>query len=161
MNRRATQFILNLPRRYKRSLAVSLDVALCVLSVWIAYYLRLGMWLSFFDRRWNLPVAALVAVVFAVPLFVRFGLYRAIFRYAGWAAQMAVVRAIAIYTIIYAIRRPDDAVACCRDSEGDKRVRQTRECRSLQNCERAKIRGPIQSQGHTCGGVCRPRYLCE
>jgi FlaA1/EpsC-like NDP-sugar epimerase len=44
-----------------------------------------------------------VAVAFAVPLFVRFGLYRAIFRYAGWAAQMAVVRAIAIYTIIYAI----------------------------------------------------------
>jgi FlaA1/EpsC-like NDP-sugar epimerase len=103
MNRRATQFVLDLPRRYKRALAVSLDIFLCVLSVWIAYYLRLGMWLSFFDRRWNLPIATLVAVAFAVPLFVRFGLYRAIFRYAGWAAQMAVVRAIAIYTIIYAI----------------------------------------------------------
>jgi hypothetical protein len=71
MNRRATQFVLDLPRRYKRALAVSLDIFLCVLSVWIAYYLRLGMWLSFFDRRWNLPIATLVAVAFAVPLFVR------------------------------------------------------------------------------------------
>lgn len=114
MNRRATQFVLDLPRRYKRALAVSLDLVLCVLSVWMAFYLRLGVWLSFFDRRWNLPVATLVAVVFAVPLFIRFGLYRAIFRYAGWAAQMAVVRAIAIYAVIYAIIFSTDwlAITC-------------------------------------------------
>ncbi len=103
MNRKATQFVLDLPRVYKRLLALVLDVILCFLSVWVAYYLRLGEWISFTNHRWAMGEAALVAVVFAVPLFIRFGLYRAIFRYAGWAAQMAVVRAITIYTVIYAI----------------------------------------------------------
>jgi len=102
MNRRATQLLLEMPRVYKRMLAVSVDTVFCLLSVAIAYYLRLGFWVSFTDRRWQMPIAALVAVAFAIPLFVRFGLYRAIFRYAGWAAQMAIVRASLIFTLVYA-----------------------------------------------------------
>jgi FlaA1/EpsC-like NDP-sugar epimerase len=40
--------------------------------------------------------------MFAIPLFVTFGLYRAIFRYAGWPALEAVSRACAVYAVLYA-----------------------------------------------------------
>lgn len=100
--RQITQYILDLPRFYKRLLALTVDTLLCGLAVWLAYYLRLGMWLAFFDPRVRMPVAALVSIVIAIPLFIRFGLYRAIFRYAGWAAQGAVLRAAIVYALIYA-----------------------------------------------------------
>ena len=34
--------ILALPRAAKRFVALSVDLALCVLTVWLAFYLRLG-----------------------------------------------------------------------------------------------------------------------
>ena len=36
--------VLALPRPAKRSVVLVLDVGLCVLSVWLAFYLRLGEW---------------------------------------------------------------------------------------------------------------------
>ena len=41
------------------------------------------------------------AILFAIPLFVRFGLYWAIFRYAKWGPLAAVVKASALYAVIY------------------------------------------------------------
>jgi FlaA1/EpsC-like NDP-sugar epimerase len=41
-------------------------------------------------------------MAFALPLFIVFGLYRAIFRYAGFQALMTVLKAVAIYAFIYA-----------------------------------------------------------
>jgi FlaA1/EpsC-like NDP-sugar epimerase len=38
----------------------------------------------------------------ALPLFIVSGLYRAIFRYAGWPALMAVAKAIWVYGVVYA-----------------------------------------------------------
>ncbi|WP_288251979.1 hypothetical protein, partial [uncultured Hydrogenophaga sp.] len=37
--------LLHIPRPVKRALAVSVDVTLCVLAVWVALYLRLEVWL--------------------------------------------------------------------------------------------------------------------
>lgn len=91
--------LLNLPRLAKRALAVTVDVALCVLAVWIALFLRLEVWL-----RLEPPYlwAAVGSVLIAVPLFVRFGLYRAIFRYAGWNASLSLGQAMALYGLFYA-----------------------------------------------------------
>lgn len=68
------------------------------MTVALAYYLRLGEWTIPYRTQW-LSYAA--AILFAMPLFVRFGLYRAIFRYAGWGALAAVVKACAIFSVIY------------------------------------------------------------
>ncbi|MCA3176472.1 MAG: hypothetical protein ING36_13220, partial [Burkholderiales bacterium] len=38
--------VLALPRPAKRLVALSLDMSLCVLSVWLAFYLRLGEWVA-------------------------------------------------------------------------------------------------------------------
>jgi len=89
---------LALPRFIKRLLAVSVDASLCVITVWLAYCFRLDGWVALSGIQW-LPVA--VSLMLALPIFVVMGLYRAIFRYAGWSAFMTVIKAVAIYGLIF------------------------------------------------------------
>ncbi len=91
--------VLALPRWTKRFVVLMLDTSLCVLTVWLAYYLRLGEFvaLSGVDSS-----TVLVSVGIALPIFVVSGLYRAIFRFSGWPALLVVARAITIYGLIYA-----------------------------------------------------------
>lgn len=93
------QPILALPRVAKRMVAVVVDISLCILSVWLAFYLRLG---EFIALSGNLFWTVCVSVGFMLPIFTVFGLYRAIFRYGGWLALLTVARAIAIYGLLYA-----------------------------------------------------------
>ena len=91
--------ILALPRAAKRFVALSVDLGLCVLTVWLAFYLRLGEFVALSGTAlW--AVAASVGI--ALPIFVVSGLYRAIFRYSGWPALLAVARAVGIYGLLYA-----------------------------------------------------------
>ena len=94
---------LALPRPAKRALVVVADTSLCMLSVWLAFYLRLG---DFFPLSGELfsPVipAAGVSVLLAIPIFITSGLYRAIFRYSGLPAMMAIARAMLIYGVLFA-----------------------------------------------------------
>lgn len=97
--------LLALPRPAKRVLAMAVDSSLCVLSVWLAYYLRLGEFISFSDHpQWSrgASLAAATAMVLALPVFTATGLYRAIFRHSSRPAFAAVMRAIVIYGLIYA-----------------------------------------------------------
>lgn len=90
--------ILDLPRPAKRMIALSMDAILCLATVAFAYYLRLGEWIRPEGWQW-LSYAAALAL--SIPFFITHGLYRAIFRYAGWDALLAVARACAIYGIAY------------------------------------------------------------
>jgi FlaA1/EpsC-like NDP-sugar epimerase len=91
--------MLALPRWAKRFVVLAVDTALCVLTVWLAYYLRLG---EFVALSGNALLAAVTSVGLALPVFIISGLYRAIFRYSGWPALLAVARAIAVYSLMYA-----------------------------------------------------------
>lgn len=97
LNRLAT-FVLALPRPIKRITVLLLDAGLCVLSVWLAFYLRVG---EFLPLSGTLMVPVLVSVVFSLPLFVVAGLYRAIFRYNGLPAMMAVGRSMLLYGLAF------------------------------------------------------------
>ena len=90
--------LLAIPRIYKRMIALLVDACLCVITVWLAYCLRLDGWVSLHERD-MLPV--IVSLLLALPVFISFGLYRAIFRYAGVAAFVAILRAITIYFLGY------------------------------------------------------------
>jgi FlaA1/EpsC-like NDP-sugar epimerase len=90
--------LLALPRWSKRILVLSLDIALCVMTVWLAYYLRLD---KFVALSGNALLAAVISVFIGLPIFIVCGLYRAIFRYSGWPALLTVARAIGIYGVLY------------------------------------------------------------
>lgn len=91
--------VLALPRFAKRVVVMCVDAALGVLAVWLAYYLRIG---EFIPLTGNALLAAQVGVALSVPIFMFSGLYRAIFRYSGWPAMLAVAKAVFIYGIVYA-----------------------------------------------------------
>jgi FlaA1/EpsC-like NDP-sugar epimerase len=91
--------ILALPRPAKRFIVLSVDLGLCLLTVWLAYYLRLGEFVALSSTAlW--AVGASIGI--ALPIFIVSGLYRAIFRYSGWPALLAVARAVGIYGLLYA-----------------------------------------------------------
>jgi len=90
--------VLGLPRWAKIIIVASVDISLCILTVWLALYLRLG---EFVQLSGTASAAAMVSVLIALPIFVVSGLYRAIFRYSGWPALVAVARAIVIYSFLY------------------------------------------------------------
>jgi FlaA1/EpsC-like NDP-sugar epimerase len=91
--------ILALPRAAKRLVALSVDLGLCVLTLWVAFYLRLDEFVALSGTAlW----AAGASVGIALPVFIVSGLYRAIFRYSGWPALLAVARAVGVYGLLYA-----------------------------------------------------------
>ncbi len=91
--------VLALPRAAKRFVALSVDLGLCVFTVWLALYLRLGEFVALSGAaQW----AVVASICIALPIFIVSGLYRAIFRYSGWPALLAVARAIGVYGLLYA-----------------------------------------------------------
>ncbi len=94
--------VLAMPRLAKRSVVVTVDAMLCVLSVWLAFYLRLGEWVPLTGGAYWRPEFAIIgALVLALPVFIFSGLYRAIFRYSGLLATITVVKASVAYAVIY------------------------------------------------------------
>lgn len=92
--------VLGWPRWFKRCFALAVDATLCVASVWISMYLRVGEW----PTVGNWPIQAVVtSIMIALPIFVVSGLYRAIFRYGGQAAFIQIARAMVLYTVPFAI----------------------------------------------------------
>lgn len=96
---RLVALVLRLPRATKRAIVLAVDAVLCIASVWLAFYLRIGQWP--FPPPLDPTAPVLAAIALSLPLFVRFGLYRAIFRYAGFSAMAAITTAVAIYAVPY------------------------------------------------------------
>jgi len=97
---RLAEPLLALPRPAKRLLALGVDTGLCFLCVWLAFSLRYERWHTLQGVQWW---AVAAAIGFSLPLFVVSGLYRAIFRYAGAAASMAIARACALFGLAYVL----------------------------------------------------------
>ena len=95
---RLTAPVLELPRAAKRVVAIMVDMSLCVLTVWLAYYMRLG---EFVTLSGNALIATVLSMAICLFVFIVFGLYRAIFRYSDWPALLTVVRAVSVYGLLY------------------------------------------------------------
>lgn len=90
--------LLALPRPAKRLVVVAVDLILAVISVWVAYYLRVDqVGLPQLQQKYVYILAPLLAF----PIFVRFGLYRAIFRYTGMSALMSTAKAVGLYGALF------------------------------------------------------------
>ncbi|MEI6192248.1 MAG: nucleoside-diphosphate sugar epimerase/dehydratase [Nitrosomonadaceae bacterium] len=98
-----SQFLLSFSRRAKQSLVLLIDLSACIITVYIAFYLRLGEWgLIRNDINSGLFLATVISLGLALPIFFVFGFYQAIFRYSGIASFLAIVKAIVIYSFLYA-----------------------------------------------------------
>ncbi len=90
--------VLAWPRPGKRAVVVAVDVVLAMVATWVAYSLRLETlhWPSITSEWWPY----LLTPALAIPIFVRFGLYRAIFRYTGLGALVATGQAVGLYAVV-------------------------------------------------------------
>ena len=96
--RNSKEKLIFLPRPLKRFMAVALDSTLCILSVWLAYFLRLGELVYLADEA--LFVSGL-SVLIAIPVFWLLGLYNEIFRFSGWPVFSNVLQAIGLYALFF------------------------------------------------------------
>ena len=95
--------ILSMPRTSKRIIVIFVDIFLAIFAVFFAFYLRIGNFIPLWERvneHYALP-ACILAVVTFFPIFVIFKLYKAIFRLSGTQTLLIVIKAIALYSIIY------------------------------------------------------------
>jgi FlaA1/EpsC-like NDP-sugar epimerase len=94
--------LVRLPRRYKRLIQVSTDVVLVWAALWLAFFVRLGD-ANFVEplggHAWLFGVAPLIAI----PFFIRFGMYRAVMRYFGNDALMAIVKAVTLSALLLSL----------------------------------------------------------
>ena len=76
------------------------DSVLLVLILLASFSIRLDYWyVPENDVIW----VVLGAPIIAVPIFVRFGLYRAIIRYIGFKALWAIVQAVTLYALLWGV----------------------------------------------------------
>jgi FlaA1/EpsC-like NDP-sugar epimerase len=86
-----------MPRWGKQAVVALVDIGLALLATWIAFGLRLDVWARPVDAQWYVYV---LTPALALPIFMRFGLYRAIFRYTGQAALNATAKAVLLYSVL-------------------------------------------------------------
>ena len=99
---RVRAFLVDLPRRQKRLIQVSVDVLLVWTALWLSFIVRLGV------EDFVNPLVAhtwlfLCAPIVAVPLYIRFGMYRAVMRYFGNDALIAIIKAVSLSALILGV----------------------------------------------------------
>lgn len=100
MNNDLINWFLGLKRSRKRLLILGIDFLMAPVLVWLAFSIRLEqLYLPSSQQLWIFVAAPLIAT----PIFIRFGLYRAIVRYIGFKALWAVVQAVVFYALVWSL----------------------------------------------------------
>jgi UDP-N-acetylglucosamine 4,6-dehydratase len=95
-----SQWFLTRSRNVKRLVTLITDFVATVLALWLAFSLRLDeLYLPAQQQLWIF----LLAPILSIPVFVKFGLYRAIVRYLGMQALWSVVKATVFYALLFAV----------------------------------------------------------
>ena len=82
----------------KRTIAIIIDSSLCIICVWLAYFIRLEEIILF--KNFNFfPV--ILSVVIAIPIFWLFGLYRAIIRFTNISIVYNILTSISFYGLLF------------------------------------------------------------
>lgn len=98
--KRPLKAALSFPRWIKRGLVIFLDTLVCFVSTWLAFCLRLD---EIAPLSSSVFAAAGIGVSLFIPIFVTFGLHRAIVRFTGSFVTTDLVKAILIYFVFYGI----------------------------------------------------------
>jgi len=90
--------IISLPRYAKRIIAIIIDLGLCILCTWLAFYLRLEQFIRINDAA---LLAVLISISLAIPVFWLVGLYKTMIRFAGSSIIFTVAVPILVYLLLY------------------------------------------------------------
>jgi FlaA1/EpsC-like NDP-sugar epimerase len=90
--------ITSLNRYSKRAIAMMTDLALCILSTWIAFFIRLEELILF--REFNFD-PAVISIIIAIPILWLFGVYRTFFRYTSLSIIFTISSATFVYGLLY------------------------------------------------------------
>ncbi len=94
--------LVALPRRHKRTLQLASDTLLIWLALWLAFVIRLGdaqQVHPFSQHAWLFSLAPVIAL----PIYIRFGMYRAVLRYLGNDALLAMFKAVSLSSLLLAL----------------------------------------------------------
>lgn len=94
-----TKRLIGMRRSAKQSAMIVADACLLAFSVWAAYSLRLGEFFVPSLAQWGLVLSA---PLLAVPVFIRFGLYRSVIRYVGEQAIWSVIKGVSLAALLWA-----------------------------------------------------------
>ncbi|UGY10997.1 polysaccharide biosynthesis protein [Phyllobacterium pellucidum] len=92
------QGVSMMPRRYKQLILVVFDVIALTFAVWLSYLLRFG---TFFIPNSEQALLMVAAPLIGLPVFIRFGLYRAVIRYLPDKAIWTMIQAVTISVILW------------------------------------------------------------
>lgn len=87
-----------MPRRYKQILLVIFDMVTLTFAVWLSYLLRFSV---VFMPNGEQIMLMISAPLIALPIFIRFGLYRAVIRYLPDKAIWTMIQAVTIAVIVW------------------------------------------------------------
>jgi FlaA1/EpsC-like NDP-sugar epimerase len=92
--------ILELSRINKASLAIFFDSISIIIVLLASFSLRVG---EFYVPAPNLTLLIFGCPVVAIPIFIRFGLYRSIIRFIGFRDLWKIIKASTLYALIWSI----------------------------------------------------------
>lgn len=93
-------WFLSLTRRAKAAILIAVDSVLVMSALWVAFSLHLG---ELYILKGDIWILFCLSPILAVPIFIRFELYRAIIRYIGGRAIWAIFQAISLYIVIFTV----------------------------------------------------------
>lgn len=96
--------ITSLPRNIKRAILLASDTVILVSAILTSFSLRLGepyLPPGLFEN--NITWLILLSPVIAIPVFIYFGLYRAVIRYIGPKIYWSLGSAVCIYSVVWGL----------------------------------------------------------
>lgn len=97
MNKFVNHF-LNLSRFNKQLTMLLADMMMLFFALWAAFSVRLG---QLYVPEKAVLVLFVIAPLIAIPIFIKFALYRAIVRYIGFKALWTIIKAVSFYAVIW------------------------------------------------------------
>ncbi|GFM85277.1 membrane protein [Pseudomonas cichorii] len=94
--------MLGLSRKNKRIVQVGADIVLIWVALLLAFVVRLGFdaaSVSIFEHLWLFSAAP----VLTIPIFIRFGMYRAVMRFFGNDALIAIGKAVSLSALLVSV----------------------------------------------------------
>jgi UDP-N-acetylglucosamine 4,6-dehydratase len=100
MKQKIIKWFLSLSRGAKRLLMILVDALIIILVLFSSFSLRLGEW---FWPQNELLYLILLGPIVAIPVFIKFGLYRAILRYIGFKALWTILQAVSLFALLWGV----------------------------------------------------------